>query len=40
MDEAVRLFEEVCNSQWFRKTSMILFLNKRDLFAEKVCTLF
>jgi len=36
MVEALNLFEEICNSRWFRDTSMILFLNKRDLFAEKV----
>mmetsp|Transcript_16192 Transcript_16192/g.28725 ORF Transcript_16192/g.28725 Transcript_16192/m.28725 type:complete len:386 (+) Transcript_16192:185-1342(+) len=36
MDEAVILFEEICNSKWFVKTSMILFLNKRDLFREKL----
>ena len=35
--EALNLFEEICNSRWFRETSMTLFLNKRDLFAEK-CT--
>jgi len=33
--EAVQLFEEICNSQWFSETSIILFLNKRDLFEEK-----
>jgi len=36
MVEALNLFEEICNSRWFRETSMILFLNKRDLFAEKI----
>jgi len=34
--EALNLFEEICNSQWFRETAMILFLNKRDLFTEKI----
>ncbi|CAK9038032.1 Guanine nucleotide-binding protein subunit alpha [Durusdinium trenchii] len=38
MDEAVILFEEICNSRWFIKTAMILFLNKRDLFREKLIT--
>jgi hypothetical protein len=36
MVEALNLFEEICNSQWFRETAMILFLNKRDLFQEKI----
>lgn len=36
MVEAVTLFEEIANSPFFSKTSMILFLNKRDLFAEKI----
>jgi GTPase SAR1 family protein len=36
MDEAVILFDEICNSKWFKNTSMLLFLNKRDLFAEKL----
>jgi len=36
MDEALNLFDEICNSRWFRNTSMILMLNKRDLFAEKI----
>jgi GTPase SAR1 family protein len=36
MHEALNLFEEICNSRWFRETAMILFLNKRDLFAEKI----
>lgn len=36
MEEALNLFEEICNSRWFKKTSMILMLNKRDLFQEKI----
>ena len=35
MVEALNLFEEICNSRWFHDTSMILFLNKRDLFAVR-----
>jgi len=34
--EALNLFEEICNSRWFKDTAMILFLNKRDLFASKI----
>jgi len=36
MFESLQLFEEMCNSRWFAKTSIVLFLNKRDLFAEKI----
>jgi len=36
MEEALNLFDEICNSRWFKKTSMILMLNKRDLFQEKI----
>jgi len=36
MVEALNLFEEIANSRWFARTSIILFLNKRDLFAEKL----
>jgi GTPase SAR1 family protein len=34
--ESMRLFESICNSRWFINTSIILFLNKKDLFAEKI----
>lgn len=36
MYEAFMLFESICNSKWFVNTSMILFLNKVDLFQEKM----
>lgn len=36
MVEALKLFEEICNSRWFKQTSIILFLNKKDLFEEKL----
>lgn len=36
MTEALDLFEEITNSKWFERTSMILFLNKKDLFATKI----
>jgi len=39
IDEAVKLFDEICNSSWFSKTSMILFLNKNDLFTAKLKTI-
>jgi GTPase SAR1 family protein len=36
MEETLNLFDEICNSRWFRNTSIILFLNKRDMFEEKI----
>jgi guanine nucleotide-binding protein subunit alpha, other len=30
------LFESIANSQWFAKSALILFLNKIDLFKEKL----
>jgi guanine nucleotide-binding protein subunit alpha len=36
MQEAMTLFESVANSRWFTKTSIILFLNKIDLFRAKL----
>jgi len=38
MVEALDLFEEICNNTFFARSSMILFLNKQDLFAEKIKT--
>jgi len=36
MHESLKLFKEVCNSNWLKQVSMILFLNKKDLFEEKI----
>ncbi|KAG5735552.1 Guanine nucleotide-binding protein subunit alpha [Termitomyces sp. T112] len=36
MQEALTLFDSICNSRWFVKASIILFLNKIDLFSEKL----
>ena len=36
MVEALVLWESVANSNWFAKSSMILFLNKADVFSAKI----
>jgi len=36
MQESLVLFREVCDSTWFADTAIILFLNKEDLFREKI----
>ncbi|GAN08904.1 guanine nucleotide-binding protein subunit alpha-2 [Mucor ambiguus] len=36
MHEALMLFDTTCNSHWFVKTSMILLLNKIDIFKKKI----
>ena len=36
MQEALLLFESIMSLTWFRKSSIILFLNKMDLFTEKL----
>jgi len=38
-EEALDLFAEMCNSSWFKNKSMILFLNKRDVFRKKLLTI-
>jgi guanine nucleotide-binding protein G(i) subunit alpha len=35
-EESLQLFGEICNSRWFDETAIILFLNKDDLFREKL----
>lgn len=39
MKEAKRLFKQVIEMQWFQNASIILFLNKKDLFEEKIKTI-
>lgn len=36
MVDSIELFEQICNNEWFKDTAMILFLNKKDLFAKKI----
>lgn len=36
MQESLALFDSICNSRWFVRTSIILFLNKIDLFRAKI----
>ncbi|ELK29737.1 Guanine nucleotide-binding protein G(o) subunit alpha, partial [Myotis davidii] len=36
MHESLKLFDSICNNKWFTDTSIILFLNKKDLFEEKI----
>lgn len=36
MMESMKLFDSICNNKWFTDTSIILFLNKKDLFGEKI----
>lgn len=36
LTSVVQLFSDVCNHQWFADASIILFLNKSDIFREKI----
>jgi len=36
MHESLKLFDEICNSKWFSAIPIVLFLNKKDLFEEKI----
>ena len=36
LQEALNLFKSIWNNRWLRTISVILFLNKQDLLAEKV----
>jgi len=36
MRESLALFEAIVSYPWFKKSSIILFLNKKDLLEEKI----
>jgi guanine nucleotide-binding protein G(i) subunit alpha len=36
MQESLQLFDSICNNAFFAKSSIILFLNKKDLFEKKI----
>jgi len=38
MQDAMTIWDSICHSSWFKNTSIILFLNKDDLFREKIGT--
>ena len=38
MTDQLELFDDICNNEALAETSMILFLNKKDLFADKIKT--
>ncbi|KAJ7201996.1 guanine nucleotide binding protein, alpha subunit [Mycena haematopus] len=38
MQDAMTIWDSICHSQWFKQTSIILFLNKNDLFETKIQT--
>lgn len=36
MHESLHLFNSICNHRYFAATSIVLFLNKKDVFVEKI----
>jgi len=38
MQEALMLWESIANSHWFKNSALILFLNKIDLFKDKIAS--
>ena len=36
MKESMELFDSICNNRWLSKTCLILFLNKTDIFQQKI----
>jgi len=37
MEESKALFRTIITYPWFQSSSVILFLNKKDLLEEKIC---
>jgi len=36
MEDAMQMWDGICNSQWFTETALILLFNKTDLFQQKI----
>ena len=36
MIESLNLYQSICSMRWFKKTTIILFLNKKDVLDEKI----
>eukprot|EP01083_Nonionella_stella_P191231 707962_1 len=36
LEEALRVFESICNAQWFENVPIVVIMNKIDLFIEKL----
>uniref|UniRef100_A0A7G3ADM1 Putative g-protein alpha subunit n=1 Tax=Lutzomyia longipalpis TaxID=7200 RepID=A0A7G3ADM1_LUTLO len=36
LEESLNLFEQIVNNRWFKEASFVLFLNKSDLFRDKI----
>lgn len=36
LEESLNLFEQIVNNRWFKEACFVLFLNKLDLFREKI----
>ena len=36
LEESIALFHTILRNPWLRQSSMILFLNKKDIFDEKI----
>jgi len=36
LDDALNLFKEIISMEWFQNTAIILFLNKIDIFQQKI----